>query len=304
MRILHIWDQAGVACTLAKYQTIAGNESKVIVLAAVDKYGIYDFYKRYCMKVDGLNFTKTCLSEAENADLIHVHSRSDIYLEVYRKFRRSKKMILHYHGTDVRGYKGDQLNGMDPARKIVAKSRRTIIKIRNKSRLLRIGYWRSANTEAQKISRTTLVATTDLLPLVNHAIYLPTPVDTDHFKEINSLKRENKALIFNTEITNTEQTLKYCKSNDIDLDVEVYDRTKNPIMFKDMPLLLNKYEVYVDIKYVNNSILQSLSKTALESLACGLQVLDYNLKFRKSLPEEHSPPNISSILSRLYSRRC
>ncbi|MGI8832327.1 MAG: hypothetical protein ACR2IS_06800 [Nitrososphaeraceae archaeon] len=302
MRILHTWDQAGVACTLAKYQTIAGNESKVIVSAAVDKYGIYDFYKRYCMVIDGSNFAKTCLSEAENADLIHVHSRSDIFLEAYRKFRRSKKLILHYHGTDVRGFKGDNLDGMDPARKIVAKSRRSIIKIRNKCRLLRIGYWQSANTEAQNISRTTLVATPDLLPLVKHAICLPTLVDTDHFKEVNSLHRGNKALTFNTEVTNTEQALKYCNNNNIDFDLEVHDRTKKPIMFRDMPLLLNRYRVYVDIRYVNNRILQNLSKTAIESLACGLQVLDHNLTFRKSLPEEHLPLNITSILSRLYSR--
>ena len=73
-------------------------------------------------------------------------------------------------------------------------------------------------------------------------------------------------------------------------------------MFKEMPQLLNKYEVYVDIRYVNNIILENLSKTAIESLACGLKVLDYGLNLRSSVPQEHLPVNVTSLLSKLYSR--
>jgi glycosyltransferase involved in cell wall biosynthesis len=302
VRILHIWDQAGVACTLAKYQTLLGHESKVLIVGAIDKYGIYEFYRKYCTKIDRLDFVKTCLSEAECADLIHVHSRSDIFLEVYRKFRTSKKIVLHYHGTDVRGFKGDDLKGMDLGRKIIVRSRRAITKLRNRCRLLKLGYFESVNTEAQRISRITLVSTPDLLGLVDKAIHLPAPIDTDHFKQYPSFNKQKKALIINTEVTNTELALKYCNSNNINLDIEVYDRTKKPIMFKEMPKLLNTYEVYVDIRYVNNIILENLSKTAIESLACGLKVLDYGLNIRRSVPQEHLPVNVTSLLSKLYSR--
>lgn len=302
MKILHIWDQAGVAFTLAKYQNMAGHESKVLVLPAVDKYGIYDFYKNYCVKIENADFTKECLSEAENADLIHVHSRSDIFLEVYRKFRQSKKIILHYHGTDVRGYRGDDLKDMKQPRKIIAKSRRAIIKIKNRCRMIGIGYWRSVNYTAQEVSRTTLVATPDLLGLVKNGIYLPTPVDTDHFKEDQTAKKEKKALTFNTEVTDTMQALEYLKRNNIMLEVEVHDRAKKPIMFRDMPTILNRYQLYVDVRYVNNAVLENLSKTAIESLACGLQVLNYELKLVTAVPEVHLPLNVVSFLSNLYLR--
>lgn len=302
MRILHICDQAGVACTLAKYQNLAGDESKVLVLAGVDKFGIYEFYKKYCTKLAQSDFIKTCLSEADCADLIHIHSRSDIFLELYRKFRTSKNIILHYHGTDVRGLKGDDLEYMGSARRILARSRRLVVKVRNKCRLLSLGYLYSAHKEAQRISRLTLVSTPDLLPLVRNGIYLPTPVDTDHFKPDASVNRQKKALTINTEVTDTEEALQYCKSNNINLDVQVYDRTTNPIIFKEMPQLLNSFEIYVDIRCLNHTILNNLSKTAIESLACGLQVLDYKLTFRRSLPSEHLPLNVVSQLSKLYRK--
>jgi glycosyltransferase involved in cell wall biosynthesis len=300
MKILHIWDQAGVACTLAKYQNLTGHESKVIVLGDVDKYSIYDFYRRYCVRIESNNFTKMCLSEAENADLIHVHSRSDIFLEAYRKFRQSKKMILHYHGTDIRGYKGDDLIHLDKARKFLAKSRRSILKIRNRCRLITMGYWRSANLAAQKISTTTLVATPDLVRLVKNGIYLPNPIDTDHFKKVPQVKREKKALTFNTEVTDTNRALEFLKSSAVNLELEVYDRTKKPVMFRDMPPLLNRYQLYVDVRYVNNFVLENLSKTAIESLACGLEVLNYKLKLVTTIPQVHLPFNVISILSTLY----
>ena len=163
-----------------------------------------------------------------------------------------------------------------------------------------MGYLSSANEAAQKISRITLVSTPDLLRLVKDGIYLPTPVDTEHFREDPKVKKENKALTFNTEVTDTDQALQYLVSNNINLDLEVYDRTKKPIMFRDMPSMLNNYQLYVDVRYVDNLVLENLSKTAIESLACGLQVLNYKLKLVSTVPELHLPQNVISKISKLY----
>jgi hypothetical protein len=62
MKILHINDQAGVACILAKYQRDNGTESKVLSSNSIlitykfDKSGILKYYKDYVDIVDGINF--------------------------------------------------------------------------------------------------------------------------------------------------------------------------------------------------------------------------------------------------------
>lgn len=106
MRILHILDAAGVACIYSKYQRKQGHDAKVIWNRDVlDKYGIYDFYRDYLINVTYEKFTETCLQEAETADVIHVHGYIDILFELRKKFHRQKKIILHYHGSDIRGLK-------------------------------------------------------------------------------------------------------------------------------------------------------------------------------------------------------
>jgi hypothetical protein len=47
MRIIHTWDQAGVAYILDKYQRLLGHETAVIRAIDHDKYGIDAFYKKY-----------------------------------------------------------------------------------------------------------------------------------------------------------------------------------------------------------------------------------------------------------------
>ena len=63
MKILHINDQAGVACILVKYQRINGEESKVLSYNKIDKFGILNYYKDYVNIVDRDNFVKYCISK-------------------------------------------------------------------------------------------------------------------------------------------------------------------------------------------------------------------------------------------------
>ncbi len=66
LKILHIHDQAGVACILAKYQRMNGIQTKVLSSNKIDKYGILTFYKYYVDLFDRSNFAEYCLSEAKN----------------------------------------------------------------------------------------------------------------------------------------------------------------------------------------------------------------------------------------------
>ena len=60
MKILHIRDQAGVACVLAKYQRYNRMESKVLSSYKFDKFAIFKFYKDYVDVVEQTNFVDYC----------------------------------------------------------------------------------------------------------------------------------------------------------------------------------------------------------------------------------------------------
>ena len=289
MRILHILDAAGVACIYSKFQQTKGHESRVIWNKDVgDKYGIYDYYKDYIINVSHAEFTERCLQEGKNADVIHVHGYIDILFKLHKKFHKSKKFILHYHGTDIRGVNRQML----PHRSRLSD---TVI------RLKRLYRKKIGHSKAQRLADAVCVSTPDLLPLVRNGIHIPIPIDTYLFKPANnSIVELKEAFTVNSEVTNIQWALNYCKKNGINLNIEVFDRTKNPIMYKDIPDFIRRYKTYVDIRYVNDTVLENLSSTALQSLASGLKVLDYKLQFRQGLPPEHNAFNVVSQLSGIY----
>jgi hypothetical protein len=165
--------------------------------------------------------------------------------------------------------------------------------------------------KAQSLSDLIVVSTQDLLPHIStkegtKKIYLPNPIDSDLFNQ-NDLRviedgsnSNGKAVTMDTEVTNIPWILEHLRKNNLNLDVEVYNRIKNPLKYSELPAFLRRYKTYVDIKYVNGKIIPALSKTGLEALACGLDVLDFDLKFRHGLPSEHCPSNVVSKLSKEY----
>ena len=300
MKILHIHDQAGVACILAKYQRYNGIESKVLSSYKFDKFGIFKFYKDYVSIVERTQFIDYCISEAKEADIVHIHSMEELVVRIRKTFGNSKKIILHYHGTDIRGRKNPIIFTI-PYLKSSAKV--FAIRIMDRIRLIKMGYYKSLRIESQKLADEILVSTPDLLSLLPNAKYLPNPVDVEHFSKDNIDKdiSDKNALTIKTESGNIEKSLQYCKDNNIDLKIDVFDRTKTPLLYRDVPNLLKKYKVYVDIRVVNDKILESLSKTALESLACGLKVLNYKLEYLDKLPEMHNPVNVINQLENIYN---
>jgi glycosyltransferase involved in cell wall biosynthesis len=290
MRVLHILDAAGVACIYSKYQRMQGHEARVIWNKdVVDKYGIYEFYGDYLINVTYEKFAQTCLREGESADVIHVHGYIDILFELRKKLQRQKKIILHYHGTDIRGLKKQEL----PHRSLLSDM---AIKLKMLHRK-KIGHAR-----AQSMADAVCVSTPDLLPLVRNGIHIPIPIDTQHFSPKSNPDGELKeAFTINSEVTNIQRALDLCQKNQINLNIEVIDRTKNPIIYANIPDFIRRYRTYVDIRYVNDIVLENLSSTALQSLACGLSVVDYKLEFLHGLPKEHDAVNVASKLSNIYN---
>jgi glycosyltransferase involved in cell wall biosynthesis len=294
LKILHINDQAGVACILAKFQEKQGVESKVIAIA--DKYGIKEYYKNNVIFVEKENFYTASLNESDSYDIIHLHSVDALVYKLRRRYGNKKKIILHYHGTDLRGNYKKSIS-------LALRLKRLGVRMKNKLWLLRNGYTGSLQDTMQQLADIVLVSTPDLLKLANKSNYLPNPVDTELFNEniSNHQKDPNyDAITIKTEAIDIQKALNYIKHRNLTHNIYVHDRTYNPTPYKDMPDLLKKYNTYIDIKFVDGKLLKSSSKTALESLACGLQVLNYQLKYTKKLPYEHEAINVVNNLFSIY----
>jgi glycosyltransferase involved in cell wall biosynthesis len=263
MKILHIWDQAGVACILAKHHRRRGHEVRIHKRAGYDPFGISQFYNEPLLHMDGKAFLKYAIKEAAGYDVVHVHTLYKIIPDLRKKYR-DKKLVLHYHGSEARSRQGDPL-------KAEAESRADVV----------------------------LGSTDDLKDFVDDIVGVPNPVDTEHFAPGSSLN--GKAFMIRTPRGNTQWVLDYLKSNNIDLQVEVVNREASPIPYAQVPTFLRQYGTCVDIKYIDGILLHAMSKTGLESLACGLSVLDHELKYVEGLPEKHKPEIAASKMLGIYN---
>ena len=209
MKILHINDQAGVACILAKFQEKQGVKSKVIAIP--DKYGIKEYYKNNVILVEKENFYNTSLNESASYDIIHLHSVDALVYKLRRRYGNKKKIILHYHGTELRGNYKKSIS-------LALRLKRVGVKMKNKLWLLRNGYTGSIQQTMQHLADIVLVSTPDLLKLANKSYYLPNPVDTELFNEnISSFNKDDKydAITIKTEAIDIQKALNYIKYRNV-----------------------------------------------------------------------------------------
>jgi hypothetical protein len=280
-----------VACILAKYQNKLGHNAKVIRRANYDPYSIYEFYRDFVEFVEESNYLEFCLKEAKNADIIHIHSRTDVLLYLRKKLEHESKIVMHFHGTDLRGIRRKYtINDLMANPKLLFKNKR-VTRIRQRNNLL-------AEESADKV----LYSTPDLKKFlkVSDPVLVNIPIDTEHFTKGQNIETKEDFFIFNTQaISNIDWIVNYCKRNGIN-NLKVIDRIHQPIKYSEMPGFLKQYKTYVDVRYVNDKLLHNLSTTALQSLACGLDVLDYNLDRITELPNDRVGSNATRIVQKIY----
>lgn len=173
----------------------------------------------------------------------------------------NKKIIMHYRGEDIRG----------------------VWNLRRK-------YWSKADV--------ILVSTLDLLEgAPKEAIHIPRAVDTDFFYKRHI---ENFGTAFHVTYRADDLATKYAKENNLALTI--HDRLKHPILNSTFGEVLSNYEYYIDVKRnVKGKVLKALSKTGLESLACGLKVIRWDGKVSKGLSERNLPENVVKNIFQIYS---
>ena len=264
MKILHIWDQAAVACTLAKYQRKLGHESIVIKRNGYDPYGIMSFYNEKTLNVKFSKiFTWLVVKKAKNYDIIHIHDLFEIVAVIREKYPK-KKIVLHYHGSILR---------LTP-RNILQKYESKVDCI--------------------------LVSTPDLLNFVE-GTYLPNPIDIEHFHP-RKVKKNQRALSVMSKWESQEVLDNLLKSRNISLNIFYQNRNLKPIKYSEMPDYLSDFEYFIDLKLVYNSKpMPAFGCLGLQSLSLGLKVLNYKFQIEDKFPTDHCPEKVTSNLLQIYS---
>jgi hypothetical protein len=145
MKILFVWDNAGVSSILAKWLRKGLHEVDVMVRKETDDFGFAPYYGDIILDLPNYEFSEYIIGIADKYDLIHVNSLPKL-AGIIKSLYPSKKVVLHYHGSDAR--------------------------LSNKKERERY----------ERVVDRVLVSTPDLHDLVDNAIYSPTPVDTELFK--------------------------------------------------------------------------------------------------------------------------
>lgn len=257
MKVLHVYDTAGSSSIIASYQKLIYEKVHVVTMKRLDKFGISEFYGSELFDGSPLRFYLHVAKIAREYDVLHVHSLFGC-IKWLRLLYPFKKIILQYHGSDLRLTKYN---------------------------------WSKI---AAELSASKIFLTTSDLKSYCHSDYVivGNPIDIEHFKP-NGNNRNGKSLAFyesskwNTDFTNP--------------NTDYFDRNKTRISYKDMPAFLNQYSGYIDIKIMNNKILQAMSKTGLESIACGLKVMRYDGKIITELPNEFNPKYVVKLMDKYYS---
>jgi len=180
----------------------------------------------------------------------------------YLKKLYKKPVIIHFHGSDVRENWG-------------------------------------ARCERIKRADAILVSTKDLLqgaPL--NAFWIPNPVDTVKFKLRPHLKGDS-ALTFSYGAD--EEALKIANKLDLKLWIQ-----PDKILYDELPDFMARYDYYIDVKrdFKGRLLYEhgAISKSGLEALSLGLNVVGKDMEILSGLPFCHRPENVADVLFGIYEK--
>ncbi|NHK32399.1 MAG: hypothetical protein FK730_13680 [Asgard group archaeon] len=214
-------------------------------------------------------FVMRMLLYARKYQIIHIHS-IDIVVPYLRKLYPKKKIILTYHGTDIR----------------------SIWEERKK-------YW----TKADVVS----VATIDLMENAPEGIiYSPNPVDRELFERYNPTLKDSALFTYydrfeinkDMPIGIAKEEAKNRKFTLIVIERDKWGRFKYPLF----PRFLELFDYYIDARISHEGeLIPSLSLTALQALSLGVKVVYYK-QVLDEFPEEHDVNKVTDMWIEIYQK--
>ena len=129
------------------------------------------------------------------------------------------------------------------------------------------------------------------------AVWVPNPVDTDLFKRHDTPSDPRSAVSFRYGMDHEAETA----ATKLGLTLTWLDRWSVP--HSKMPETLSRFAYYIDMRRPPAHLeARSVGKAALEALACGLRVVNWEGKLIEGLPAENEPLNVASRWNETYAK--
>ena len=268
INVLHILDMVGGSSIQSHFYKKFGYGNSW-VLSSKDSHPVIKHYGEVekLPRVRDVIWEGLKRARSPDVDLVFVHG-SEMLVPFFKIFS-NKKVILQYHGSDVN----------DPKRsknifRIFARSMADAIIYNQKAHLKRI-------ITIKNVKKT----------------YHVNAVDTDLFVSTNDNKKGSVAFISGN--LDKEATKKLLKKFD---GIDIIDTENAKIPYEEIPEILNKYEMLVDLKITDYGLLvPTLSKLALQALSCGCKVYTFENEVKEKLPDRHKPEIVMKKLYDLFS---
>lgn len=259
MKVLHMHGIGSIPNTLGRYMDQHFNtENLVITLKKWDRFGhmvsgeVWDHYRRI--------FSLRFLLLARKFDIIHLHDRP-YYLSYLHKLYPGKKLIIHLHGSSIRGQWDEKEKELRYADKIFVSTSDLLKGAPDGVLLLRNA------VDTERFSPQNKQALGKALTRSYGAI----------FESVKAAHENSLTLTFMPDLVSYEDMPKLLGRFEYFIDIK-----RNPLGND----LLTRGGV--------------LSMTGLQALAVGSKVIDSEGKIFKRLPCEHTPKYAATILYEHY----
>ena len=261
-KILHVWNTAGVGGFLAKYMDSVFDcfESHCIMRVKYDPFELMAKGKVY--RCNWFKWFLICLVTPRKYHIIHVHGYDRI-LPFLKILYPNKKIVLNYHGTEIRGN------------------------------------WDTKRRFLYRLADKVIVSTPDLLKGAPSQVeYLPNPIDYDLIDELKAPMKTEMA--FHVDRYATDIAKEYATK--IGKEMVILDRDNHGVTHRKFLAELTRYAYYIDAKrdFDRKTIIEALSLTALEASYAGVIVVNWKGEFVKEFPERHKKERVCQALYRVY----
>jgi len=278
LKILHIWSTSSHGTILSKEMNkYAEVSSKAIAKKFIGDYITEDLIPVPNSKI-GVLYS---FYRARRVDIVNIHT-IDRILPWFKRAYPNKKVVLTYHGSEIRSNNYDGASAFD-----LHNNKQNQWHLREK-------YWKHADA--------IIVSTADLMRgAPSMAQYIPAPIDREMWKRKEPYTKNTAIYSQYTYWAHGQaDKIVYRWATRTGVDLTVIPTAQKLIPYAEYPRFLERFEYYLDVKQdLNGEVLESMSSTGLQFLSLGGKVY-HNGKIYKKFPKEADSKNVAKKIYKIY----